>query len=470
MPISITVFKQIPTETIYFWPCGSNNGFISLRSMEQTDIRSFDKTEVSRTTLIRPEKYLDLLSLTHPKMIARGAGLSYCNASVSKNGFSVDMSSFNRILDVNLERKNITVEAGMTIGDLNNFVIARGWIMPVLPGYPSITVGGCIAFNVHGKSQHNIGNFKAWVEEFTLFHPLHGEMTCSPHQNHALFELTVGGMGLTGIIISVTLKIKELPGPGLEIKAVKATGFTEAVKIMHENANSFDYIYSWNDLNLKGASFGKGIVYLERYTKSVSGLNVLRYANRLKAKEKFYNLHSKASIRMMCLGYYCVESIKPSIKQIGIANASFPIYGKEIYYHFLGRRGFREYQVLFASSKWESAVEEIKKLIEDVKIAITLGSLKIFKGDAHHISFAGEGICITIDIPNGEKGLSFFQGLDKIALKYSGTINLSKDSRASTQFVSALFPGYQRFKQQVNEFDLNHTFASELSQRIGISA
>lgn len=436
--------------------------------MEHINISSFDKTGVTKSYLIRPEKYRELFALAYPKMIARGAGLSYCNASSSEEGLSIDMSSFNRILNFNPETNNITVESGIAIGDLNNFLISKGWIMPVLPGYPSITVGGCIAFNVHGKSQCNSGNFLDWVEEFTLFHPMHGEITCSRNQNKELFQLTIGGMGLTGVIISATLKLKKLTGNMLTVKAVKANNIYEAVRIMNENKEKTDAIYSYNNFNAKNNSFGKGMVFLQKFTDSFLPVKTKSYTNKLKAPSIAYNLHSKAAINLMSAVYDFTELIKPSVKLINVTDVDFPIYGKEIYYHLFGKRGFREYQVLFPAEKWEPAIEEIQKLIGDSGMAISLGSLKLFKGQPHNLSFAGDGVCITMDVPNKAAALPFLQSLDEITIKQKGIINLSKDSRASAQLVSALFPAYESFKQQIHEFDLNHTFASELSKRIGI--
>ena len=109
--------------------------------------------------------------------------MSYCSASALQGGLTVDMRSFNRILDFDKERGLVRVEAGICIGELNNFLIPSGWQLPVLPGYPMITVGGCVAFNVHGKSQYKIGLFMDWIEQLTVYHPLKGELVCSASLN-----------------------------------------------------------------------------------------------------------------------------------------------------------------------------------------------------------------------------------------------------------------------------------------------
>jgi hypothetical protein len=122
--------------------------------------------------------------------------------------------------------------------------------------------------------------------------------------------------------------------------------------------------------------------------------------------------------------------------------------------------------VIFDLDKWSEAVAEIQKIIVQMNMPIALGSLKIFKGEPHNISFSGSGLCVTIDVPNNKKSISFFEALDKITLKYGGIINLSKDSRASAQLVKQCFPQYEQFKQVLYKYDVQKRFGSELRTRL----
>ena len=143
----------------------------------------------------------------------------------------------------------------MTVGELVRFAVGRGAWFPVLPGHPAITVGGCVAFNVHGKSQHDVGCFSDHVVSLTLLHPDHGELVCSPNDNAGIFELTLGGMGLTGYIATITLQLQPLPGRGIRRTAHPVANLTEAVELMQSLAASGDgggTLYSWNDLNQRG--------------------------------------------------------------------------------------------------------------------------------------------------------------------------------------------------------------------------
>ena len=159
------------------------------------DLVSFDGTEACRGVLVEPDRYRDLRAvLAGPgPFAARGAGLSYCQASAGDGVTSISTRSFNRFRAFDGERLRLTVEPGVTVGELVRFAVGRGAWFPVLPGHPAITVGGCVAFNVHGKSQHDVGCFSDHVVSLTLLHPDHGELVCTPNDNAGVIELTLGG-------------------------------------------------------------------------------------------------------------------------------------------------------------------------------------------------------------------------------------------------------------------------------------
>jgi decaprenylphospho-beta-D-ribofuranose 2-oxidase len=430
-------------------------------------IQSFDKTTTTIGSLVEPERYRDLWNLPlHKPIIARGAGLSYCAASAGNQCVSVDMRNFNRILSFDEINGIITVEAGIPAGELNNFLIGKNWVLPVLPGYPAITIGGCIGFNVHGKSQYKVGTFINWVKSITLFHPDTGLQTCTPDTE--LFQLTVGGMGLTGIIISATIALKKIDGNLMSIQAMKVPEIQTAVEVMATKAEEYDYIYAWNNFNLRGKHFGKGIVYLENHLPDRKELNPKPYINKLNRFKKIPVLYNGLTVRTMNRVYELMDALQPRQRVIDLVQASFPIYNKELYYYFFGKKGFREYQVIFDLDKWQAAVAEIQKIIAQMNMPIALGSLKIFKGEPHNISFSGSGLCVTIDVPNNKKSISFFEALDKITLKYGGIINLSKDSRAYANLVKHCFPHYEQFKQGIHRHDPNQYFGSEIRTRLDL--
>ncbi len=401
--------------------------------IKQEEITSFDKTERTLCKSVRPEKYDDILHIRQTPVIARGAGLSYCNAGVSSQGLVVDMRRMNKILAFDSNSQTITVEAGISVGELNNFLIARNFILPVLPGYPMITAGGCIAFNIHGKSQFKVGTFGDWVRELNVYHPAHGEMMCSPQHNKELFELTIGGFGLTGIILSAKLGFKTLPGGCMQSEKVFVKNIFEAVNYMRDAENNYEYVYSWNNLNLGKNSFGRGVVYLEKYVEGKS--TVSKYTDKMPLSYKLPALHSDLTVTAMCSVFYLLEKMKSKKTTQDLMSGSFPLYNKEIYYYLFGKKGFREYQMLIPYKNYENAFIEIQQLIQKKKVAVALGSLKLFNGTTHQLSFSGEGVCLTIDVQESSRAIAFFKELDTICVKHQAIVNLSKDSRADHQLI-----------------------------------
>ena len=182
---------------------------------------SFDGTEQCEVAFHEPgsREALTAALRDHQRVAIRGSGLSYCQAGAADGSPSISTKAFDRVLDLDHGASTITVEAGCTIGALVRHAVDHGFWFPVLPGHPEITVGGCAAFNTHGKTQHDIGNFSDHIVSLTLLHPDHGETTCGPNERPDLFELTVGGMGLTGWIVDLTLRLQPLTGRSIRRRA-----------------------------------------------------------------------------------------------------------------------------------------------------------------------------------------------------------------------------------------------------------
>jgi decaprenylphospho-beta-D-ribofuranose 2-oxidase len=434
------------------------------------EIVSFDGTEACRAALVRPDRYRDLRAvLAGPgPFAARGAGLSYCQASAGDGVTTISTRSFNRFLAFDADRLRVTVEPGMTVGELVRFAVGRGAWFPVLPGHPAITIGGCVAFNVHGKSQHDVGCFSDHVVSLTLLHPDHGELVCSPSDNAGMFELTLGGLGLTGYIATITLQLRPLPARGIRRTAHPVANLTDAVELMRSLAGDGTgggTLYSWNDLNQRGPRFGRGIVYAESF-EPVAPSTRGRY-RRLASGHRHGPQIARARVatRLLNAGYTASQLLSGT-RVRSMEDAAFPINGNEAYYRLFGRRGFREYQVLIPSGAWAAAAREVQRVVIAANVPVTLGSLKLFRGDAKLLWFRGDGVCLALDVPAGDAADRLFAQLDRVALDHGGLLNLSKDSRLAAATVRALYPGYDEFCRRLGDHDPKRRFDSMLRRRI----
>lgn len=437
-----------------------------------THLNSFDGTENVVADYVRPDRYRHLFSALDGSVpaIPRGGGLSYCAASAGVGVRSVSSLLFNRILAFDEKNGLINVEAGMRVGDLYRFTASRGWILPVMPGHPSITVGGCIGCNVHGKNHSREGNFINVIESLTLFHPDHGEINCSRTREPELFRLTVGGFGLAGFITSVRLRLQRLIASAVLLRRRAVANLTETVAIMESEGQNADLLYSWNNFNVEGHGFGQGFVYIGH---AESQFLADKFTFRLLSSEGRSNLpltaYTELTTRsMLALYRWWSQRLTAEEKLISLAAATFPPNGKEFYFRLFGRKGFREYQVLVPRSRWNETKDVLPDLVRRHNVPITLASLKLFRGQPDLLHFDGTGISLTLDAPEGKRTLRLFQDLDALTLSIGGIVNLSKDSRLETAFVRQVFPGYERFKKELAAFDPKRRFDSSLRRRLGV--
>ncbi len=441
--------------------------------MNRAGIISFDGTETINGFIERPEKYSHLFEVVNSTSgcIARGSGLSYCAAGSGNEITSIDMTKFNRILMFDETKGIIKVESGMQVGEFINFIAQKGWYFNVIPGYPSITIGGCVAFNVHGKSQFNIGTFGDHIKELTLYHPAYGEMICNKSKNQDVFDLTVGGFGLTGIILSVTLVLSCLKGNRVIRQKAKCRNLSDAVEKMLSLKNEYENVYSWNNLNISGKNFGKGIIYLEKFHDGTLTLfqdyNYTRF-NTYSSRKSGINIINRITAEFICSLYYSKEFISPSFTNLSITESTFPIYGKEIYYYLFGSQGFREYQLIVPLTGADEFFSGLQNLIKKFGIPVTLGSLKIFKGGNIYLNFCKDGICLALDVPAITKSQTFFSEIDDLTLRFNGIANISKDSRLHAKTINGMYSQYGKFKSEILKYDPRKYFTSSLRQRIEV--
>lgn len=430
-------------------------------------LSSFDRTERIRTQVARPEVYRELHKLiaSQERVIARGAGLSYSAASFGEESLSIDLTKFDRMLAFDAESGFITIEPGVRIGALAAFLATRKRQLPALPGYPTISVGGCIAFDVHGKSQFHSGNFGAWVHELTVVHRDYGELVCSREQNRELFELTVGGMGLTGVITRASLRTAPLLGSAIETTCVAANNLREAAEIMQARASEADTLYSWNNLNLRGPRFGSGLVYVERFVDTPCAVKDTH--PRIAVHSRLpVTLWNRATTNVILSAYKAASASGPRVADL--QTATFPIYGKEVYYAGFGARGFREYQLIVPWPRWGAFVDALEPLLARSGVPVTLGSLKLFRGERRFVRFSGEGVCLALDVPATARSRQLFAELDQLAIAHEAVVNLSKDSRIEGSTCARVFAEFETYRTDLARYDQKRRCQSKLREQLGV--
>jgi FAD/FMN-containing dehydrogenase len=197
-------------------------------------------------------------------VIPRGLGRSYGDSSLSENILS--LLRLNRMLAFDEEAGVLTCEAGVSLGEVEEVFVPRGWFLPVVPGTKFVTVGGAIASDVHGKNHHKEGAFSDHVLSLELLLPDGSVQNCSPEENRELFRATCGGMGLTGVILSARFRLKSIQTAFIRQHTVKAADLDEIMDLFDANRD-VTYSVAWIDCLARGAGLGRSVLMLGEHAE-----------------------------------------------------------------------------------------------------------------------------------------------------------------------------------------------------------
>src|SRR6266404_998332 len=435
---------------------------------------SFDGNDLGRCTFQRPDRYsfFDCMPATGC-VIARGAGLSYAAASFGTNSVSVEMTSFDRILRFSAEDGIVEVEAGMRLGELFNFLATRGLYLPVQPGYGALSIGGCIAADVHGKNPHRNGTFLNQIESLRLFHPRHGFVELSSDRNPEVFRATCGGYGSTGIIISARLTVSPIPASGVALEITSVADADEIAPQLVGAGNHCDFVYSWHDCTNPGKHFGRGYLVKGRFVDLPAATFTgprRSQMRRLSADSRAAHgvcIYNRWSTKLMNLAHERMRR-NGRAKVQTLDRVLFPIHASEIYFRAFGKHGFHEYQALIPMKSFDRYMLGVRNAILKAGVPITLASGKLFGGNADLLTFGGDGICFALNFPRVRGATDLMHDLDLLLGELGGRPNIIKDSRLPRSTVEAAYPEYFRFRSIVHAWDPDRLFRSELTDRLGL--
>lgn len=407
-------------------------------------------------------------------IIARGSGLSYAAASFGVGAMSLDMRSFDQVLDFDTESGLVQVQAGITLGSLHAFLGPAGFYLPIQPGYSEISVGGCVAADVHGKNPARDGTFMSQIERLSLFHPDHGTTELSRDRLPDIFALTCGGYGMTGVILSVVLRAARLPGAWVETFIHAAENASHAADLLRQHAAGSDFTYAWLDFAQLGRKFGRGYVTAIRFGGAPEGITSEshrfppgRMTPESRASFPWPLLH-QPTIKAMNAAYSLMTERKGRGARSALGAALFTFNGNEFYHGLFGRPGFHESQVIVPQNALPAYAEAIRQQSARHGASITLGAGKIFAGAGTDLRFDGDGICIAVNLRRGRAATAFLDALDQDVIRFGGKPNIIKDSRLPQSVFEATYPDADKVRRGLRAWDPKRRFRSELSERLGL--
>lgn len=436
------------------------------------DFVSFDGGVRARGRLQQPDRYRYWRGdLSEAPRISRGAGLSYAAASFLEDGLSVSHGSFDRVTDFDSARQVVEVETGITLFALHRFLSAHGLHLPIQPGHGRISVGGCIGADVHGKNQTRDGTFINQVESITLLHPSHGMLELSAEREPELFRMTCGGFGLTGHVIRARLRAARAPTPWVEMRATPFASAVEGFGRLRSAMQDADFAYTWHDMASSKDSFGSGFLIRAGFAEQGGSISSDAAAPALSAESRGrspVSLVNAISARVLNLEFRRRQAAALQGQVVSLQEALFPTHKAQMYFKLFGSAGFREYQAILPDCAIHDYVESVRAYVGENQLPIALSSAKVFAGTPELLRFAGQGICLALDVPAGAAADRFMTFLDTRVMALGGVPNIIKDSRLPRAVVDACYPQADLFREALRAFDPKRLFHSELSKRLGL--
>jgi len=435
-------------------------------------VAGWGRHAVERGAVVRPERLL--LPPGGRPVLPRGLGRSYGDAAVpaSPGAFVLETARADRVVAFDRERGTLTCEAGLSLAEILRVFLPRGWFPPVTPGTKFVTVGGCVACDVHGKNHHRDGPFGRFVDRLVLQVADGSVVECGPERERELFLATVGGMGLTGLITEVTLRLQPVDSAWMVVETEPVPGLGAMLDGLRDAGKDWPYTVGWIDCLARGAALGRGILMRGRHASRAEAPagpppEPRRLDVPLDAPEW---LLSPILMRGFNAAYYWSRARprRGPARPVPCHGFFYPLDAIGGWNRLYGRRGFLQYQCVVPRAAGPPAVAE---LLERVVEAGTASFLAVIKdcgpeSDAY-LSFPLEGTTLALDLPyRGPRTEALVHELNATVIAAGGRVYLAKDAVTRAQDFARMVPRLAEWRKVRDRWDPEHRFRSAQSVRV----
>jgi decaprenylphospho-beta-D-ribofuranose 2-oxidase len=443
-------------------------------------------------SIVRPdgvESVRACIELAANGAIARGMGCSYGDAAQLSGGLAIDSTLLKR-MELDPEAGTVTAQAGVTIGELLDALVPLGWMVPVVPGTQHVSVGGAIASDIHGKNHATAGTFGSHVEALSLLRA-DGELReLAPGSPDGLFEATVGGMGLTGVIVTARIRLRPVNGALLAVDTDQVGSLDDALAALREPGGP--YRVAWLDLLCSRP--GRGIVTRAEHVDSPRAEHVDSPRSEHVDSPRSEHVdspgagaHPTVQARAAVPRWWPAGALRPSTirafnalryasaprreraRPESIGRHMFPLDALSAWPRLYGPRGLLQYQLAVPSGS-EKVLELAIERLRAARVPCYLAVLKDFgPANGAPLSFPIRGWTLALDMPRAAPGLEpLLDGLDELVAEAGGRVYLSKDARLRPEAVQAMYPQLDQWRRVREQADPEGLWRSDLAVRTGL--
>ena len=399
------------------------------------------------------------LELGPRPVLPYGLGRSYGDSCLNDAGVLIDTSALRRFIHFDPERGIVRVEAGLSVAELLEVIVPRGWFIPVSPGTQFVTLAGALANDIHGKNHHRSGTFGCHVRRFELLRSDGTRRECSPDENAELFRATIGGMGLTGLVSWLEIQLKRIPGPCLQLEQVRFRSFDEYLALELESSADYEYTVSWIDCLTSGST--RGLFQRANFSEGEAP-RPRRLRLRVPVEVPSFLLNS-VTMKMFNAGIYHSQWRDHVSKLTHYVPFFYPLDSVMDWNRAYGKSGFYQYQFVVPSDA-HGLFRDILQHIATSGQGSFLVVLKKF-GEIRSpglMSFPRAGLTLALDFPNrGQSTLDLLDDLDRLVREAGGAVYPAKDARMSRDSFQSYYPQWKEFSRY-----LDPNFSSSFWRRV----
>jgi decaprenylphospho-beta-D-ribofuranose 2-oxidase len=412
----------------------------------------------------------------HRGVLIRGLGRSYGDAAQNAGGtvLTLEGSAEEAVLD--RSAATLTAGAGVSLHDLLKVIVPQGFFVPVTPGTRFVTVGGAVASDIHGKNHHVEGSFGNHIRRLTLMLADGTIHEIGPDQNPTLFWATVGGMGLTGVILEATFSLIPIETSLCTVNTIRCRNIDVLIDEMSHGDDDHRYSVAWADLLATGSRLGRSVLWRGDHTK-LAELSNKEAADALKYEPKHL-----ATVPPVVPSFGFVNKLSSTLfnelwfrkepRQKNGGHKSIPAYFHPLdaigsWNRLYGDGGFLQYQFALPFGR----EDELRQIVEKIAVSKTASPLVVLKrfGDANPapLSFPMPGWTLTVDIPTRSEGLGqLLHSLDEVVMQSGGRHYLAKDAHTTPTAIRRGYPRLDEWKQIQRSVDPGQLWQSDLARRL----
>jgi FAD/FMN-containing dehydrogenase len=402
----------------------------------------------------RPSHMADLedADILGPRL-AIGAARSYGDVGLSHKAQLIDMTGLDRFIAFDPETLLLRAQAGVTLDQILLAFAPLGYFLPVLPGTRHATLGGAVANDVHGKNHSRAGTFGCHVKALTLLRSDRGAVAVDPQTEPELFAGTVGGLGLTGIILDVTVALQPITSTDLDVETLACDAFDSLCDALLASTDDFEHVAAWIDCTSRGPALGRGILTRANWA---SGGPLLAHSDRERLAwptDKLGSLINPLTLGLFNQAFYLKGLLAPRRSRSGYDPVFTPLDAIGHWNRLYGPRGFYQHQAVIPKA---AGREPIRTMLGEIATSCEGSFLAVLKTFGSPVSpglmsFPMEGLTLALDFPNrGEPTLALLSRLDRVVAEAGGRIYPAKDARMSRALFHDGYPNLSRFQKALD--------------------